>query len=51
MGDRFYSYYPCPVCGKEVEEYDAPSRGMLVAICECGWKADNPYLGEEGEYE
>lgn len=50
MGDRYFSYYPCPECGETVEEYNAPSCGMLVAICDkCGWKADNPYLEEDDE--
>jgi uncharacterized protein (DUF983 family) len=38
MGDRYYRYFPCPECGKEVEEYDAPSCLQHSSHCDaCGW--------------
>ena len=51
MGDRYLSYYPCPQCGKEVEECDASSSLMFIAICDaCGWKDPRDYY-EIGENE
>ena len=48
MGDRTITYYPCPKCGKEMEEYDAPTCLMFVAVCEhCGWKDDRNYYEDE----
>lgn len=54
MGDRYISYYPCPKCGREIEEYDAPSCTMFCASCDyCDWKDLRDYfevlLEEEGE--
>lgn len=44
MGDRTITYRKCPKCGKEVEEYDAPSSLMFVAVCEnCGWYDERGY--------
>ena len=45
MGDRITRYYPCPKgCGGEVEEYDASSSLMFVAICDkCWWKDPRNY--------
>ena len=39
MGDRTYSYYDCPQCGKKngVEIYDHPSALMYVERCDCGY--------------
>jgi len=44
MGDRTIQYKKCPVCGKEYEEYDAPSSLIFVGICEnFGWKDKRQY--------
>jgi len=44
MGDRTTTYLPCPKCGKESEQYDAPSCLMWVWICDyCKWKDDRNY--------
>jgi len=44
MGSRTITRYPCPKCGKEVEEYDAPTCLMFVVICEnCGWYDERDY--------
>jgi len=44
MGTRTITYYPCPECGEEYEEYDAPSSMMFVGICEkCGWQDPRRY--------
>ena len=37
MGDRTITYKICPECGKEYEEYDAPTCMMFIARCDCGW--------------
>ena len=38
MSDRCYSYYPCPECGKEMEEYNQVGAILHVARCyNCGW--------------
>ena len=48
MGDRYFSYYPCPKCGAEIEEYDAPSCTMFVAVCdECDWRDPKDYFEVE----
>lgn len=44
MGNRYITFYPCPECGKEVEEYDAPSSNMFVVICSCGWHDTRQYF-------
>ena len=44
MGDRTTTYFPCPKCGKEVEQYDAPSSLIWSCYCEsCDWKDDRDY--------
>lgn len=38
MGDRTTTYYPCPNCGKQAEQYDAPSSLIWSNHCDyCGW--------------
>ena len=49
MGTRYITYYDCPECRAKdsVEEYDAASCVMFVAICEkCGWKDPRDYYQE-----
>lgn len=46
MGDRTYSYYNCPKCGKKsgVEIYDAPSSLLYVEACTyCDYTVDLDY--------
>jgi len=46
MGDRTYSYYNCPKCGKKggVEIYDAYSSLMYVEACQhCDYRVDLDY--------
>ena len=44
MGDRTTTYLPCQKCGKESEQYDAPSCLMWSWTCEhCGWRDDRNY--------
>ena len=44
MGDRTTTILPCPKCGKESEQYDAPSSLIWNWDCEhCGWKDDKHY--------
>jgi len=48
MGDRTTTYLPCPNCGKESEQYDAPSCYMWSWNCEhCGWKDLRNYYETE----
>ena len=48
MGDRTTTYLPCPKCGGETEQYDAPSSLMWVWDCdECGWRDDRTYYNTE----
>lgn len=44
MGDRTTSFVPCPKCGKETDQYDAPSSLMWCWSCEsCGWSDPRDY--------
>lgn len=44
MGDRTTRYLPCPQCGGNSEQYDAPSSIMWVWSChDCSWKDDHEY--------
>jgi hypothetical protein len=44
MGDRTTTYLPCPECGKESEQYDAPSCLIWSWDCwHCGWKDNRRY--------
>jgi len=44
MGNRYYTCFPCPKCGKEVEQYDAPSSCIFSALCSCGWRDERDYF-------
>ena len=49
MGDRTYTFYPCPKCGKEIEKYDAPSCLLWINMCEsCGWSDGLSYYEGPG---
>ena len=44
MGDRITTYLPCPKCGKESEQYDAPTCLLWSWTCEhCGWSDKRDY--------
>ena len=43
MGDRTITIRKCPKCGKDYEEYDAPSCMMFVGVCDCGWRDKREY--------
>lgn len=51
MGDRYISYYECPVCGGTVEIYDAPTCLLYVEMChDCEYKVDLDYYETQPHY-
>lgn len=51
MGSRSITYYSCPKkCGGMVEEYDAPTSLLFVAICDkCHWQDPRYYIEYKSE--
>lgn len=45
MGDRTWCYLPCPQCGAETEQFDAPSSLIWAWNCDaCGWSDKRSYF-------